>query len=82
MVSCSKIDLLEMYDHHGYFRKESGVNLPVFRQGRPASGDLQRSQTTVDADNTLKIKGNKTVTTVSDGRRSAQIGYMIRDGIR
>jgi hypothetical protein len=82
MVSCSKIGLLWMYDRHGYFRRESRVNLPIFRQNWPAFGDFQRSQTTVDADNTLKIKGNKTVTTVSDSRRSAQIGYMIRDGIR
>jgi hypothetical protein len=77
-----QIDLLWVYDRHGYFGKGSRVNVPVFRQRRPAFGDFQRSQTTVDADNTLKIKGNKTVTTVSDSRRSAQIGYMIRDGIR
>jgi hypothetical protein len=82
MVSCSKIDLPWMYDRHGYFRRESGVNLPFFRQNRPAFGDFQRSQTTVDAHNALKIKGNKALTTVSDSRRSAQIGYMIRDGIR
>jgi aminopeptidase-like protein len=82
MVSCSKIDLFWMYGRHGYFRRESGVNLPFFRQNRSTFGDFQRGQTTADADNTLKIKVNKTVTTVSDNRRSAQIGYMIRDGIR
>jgi hypothetical protein len=82
MVSCSKIDLLWMYNHHGYFGRESRVNLPIFHQNRPAFGNFQRSQTTADADNTLKIKGNKTVTTVSDSRRCAQMGYMIRDGIR
>jgi hypothetical protein len=48
-----------MSDHHGYFRRESRVNLPFFRQNRPAFGDLQRSQTRVHADNMLEIKGNK-----------------------
>ncbi|MGO8910107.1 MAG: hypothetical protein ACLQDM_12425, partial [Bradyrhizobium sp.] len=77
-----KIDLFWMYGRHGYFRREGGVNLPFFRQNRPTFGGFQRGQTTVDADNALKIKGNKRVTTAGDNRRSAQIGYMIRDGIR
>jgi hypothetical protein len=65
MVSRSKIDLLWMSDRHGYFRRESRVNLPVFRQNRPAFGDFQRSQTTADAANTLELKGNKNC---DDGR--------------
>jgi hypothetical protein len=82
MVRCSKTDLLWIYARHGYFGRESRANLPVFRQNRPTFGDFQRSQTTIDAGNALNIKGNKTVTITNDSRRSAQIGYMIRDGIR
>jgi hypothetical protein len=53
------MDLFWIDDHHGYFGRESRVNLPIFRQNWPAFGDFQRSQTMVDADNTLKTKGNK-----------------------
>jgi hypothetical protein len=45
-----------MSDHHGYFRRESRVNLPFFRQNRPAFGDFQRSKMMADADNALKNK--------------------------
>jgi hypothetical protein len=82
MVSYSKIDLFWIYDRHGYFGSDGREKLPVFRQNRPMFGDFQRSQTTIDADNTLVTKGNKTVTIASDTGRSTQIGYMIRDGIR
>jgi hypothetical protein len=58
-VSRSKIDLFWMYDRHGYFRKERRVNLPVFRQNRPAFGDFQRSQTMADTANGLELKGNQ-----------------------
>jgi len=40
-VSRSKIDLLWMYDRHGYFGMEGRVNLPLFRQKRPAFGDFR-----------------------------------------
>jgi hypothetical protein len=56
MVSCSKIDLFWVCDRHGYFRRESRVNLPVFRQVRQAFGGFQRSETTADEANTLEIK--------------------------
>src|SRR3981189_720216 len=57
-VSRSKIDLSWMYDRHGYFGRESSVNLPLFRQKRPAFGDFGRSQTTADAANNLKLQVN------------------------
>jgi hypothetical protein len=40
-VSRSNIDLLWMYDRHGYFGRESSVNLPFFRQKRLAFGDFR-----------------------------------------
>src|ERR1700730_5760430 len=57
-VSRSKIDLFWMYDRHGYFKRESRVNLPIFRQKRPAFGDCRRSQTTADATKTLELQDN------------------------
>jgi hypothetical protein len=57
-VSRSKIDLFWMYDRHGYFGRESSVNLPLFHQKRPAFGDFRRSQTTADATNNLELQVN------------------------
>jgi hypothetical protein len=47
-----------MYDRHGYFGRESSINLPLFRQKRPVFGDFRRSQTTADAANNLELQGN------------------------
>jgi hypothetical protein len=81
-VSRSKVDLFWIYDRHGYIGKENRVNLPLFRQKWRAFGDFRRSHTTADAANSLELQVKLRRMTFSDSRHSAQIGYMIRDGIR
>ena len=52
-VGRSEIGLFWIYGRHGCFGMGPRVNLPVFRQRRPAFGDFRRYQTREDAANEL-----------------------------
>jgi hypothetical protein len=47
-----------MYDRHGYFGSQAGVNLPVFSLRWLAFDDFQQPQTKADAGNALLRQGD------------------------